>query len=141
MTEVAAAIWNSISETQDLQTEAAAIAFNLDPEQLIVMEDYWWKLEKEAGTPQKIAGSLITCVPPIAEKHAIQSYVSENPELQMAFPDIVSAQEAAYLMKMEWRLSDEEATTLETLLQSPEALGRWAKAAKWAQSKTPSQLN
>ena len=135
MTEVAAAIWNSISETQELQTEAAAIAFNLDPEQLIVMEDYWWKLEKEAGTPQKIAGHLITCLPLLEENHAIQSYVTENPELQMAFPDILSAQEAAYLMKMEWRLSDEEATTLETLLQSPEPLARWMRAAQWASER------
>lgn len=130
MTFLAAPIWNQIAQTQDLQTEAAKVAFRLTQNQIGRMENLWLKLETQAGTPPRVARCLLTCLPLLTESEAIQAYVSEHPELRNALPEINDPQEAVDLMTLDYRLNPEDQTNLLSRLTDPQmSLRRWLGAA------------
>jgi hypothetical protein len=129
MTALPAPLWNQIAATQELQTEAAKAAFLLDAEQLAEMENEWYRLETEAGTPRKVISSLMTALPLLSEMEAISNHLNRHPNLKSALPILTTPTEAASLMQTEWRLTDAEKTTLTTALSSPQSLQRWHKAA------------
>lgn len=125
MTNVAAPVWNQIAREQPLETEAAKLAFAMDQDQLAKLEDRWAAQERQAGTPENLVGRVITCLPLVVESFAIQQFVSQHPQFRDAFPEMNSPEEAASLMQLEWRLTDEERETLTKVLSSPEAVERW----------------
>ena len=129
MTALPAALWNQIAATQDLQTEAAKVAFQLDAEQLVEMENEWYRMETEAKTPRRIISSLMTALPLLSEADAISNHLTRHPNLKSALPSLKTPTEAASLMQAEWNLTDGEKKTLTMVLLSPQSLQRWHKAA------------
>lgn len=130
MTSLPAPIWNQIAATQALQTEAAKLAFAMDGTQIAEMEDEWYRLELEAGTPRRIVSSLMTCLPLLLENEAIANHLDRHPNLRSALPPISDVETAVTLMQAEWRLTAEEKATLTTALSSPEPLERWLTAVQ-----------
>ncbi len=96
------------------------------------MEDYWDRIERNAETRPAVARRLSTCLPLLAERDAIQDYLSEHPELRNALPEILDVEEAVLLMKLDWRLPEEECKELAAALSSPLSLERWKQAAEMA---------
>jgi hypothetical protein len=133
MTFLAATIWNQVAREQELQTEAAKVAFRLNPAQLAKLDDHWMKFEKAAKTPQAVARCLPMCLPLLLETEALSGFVSQHPELRNAIPEILDAKEAALLMGQEYRLTSDDQRTLTQLLQSPEPAQRWLRAAQAVQ--------
>ena len=133
MTFLAAPIWNQIASSQALETEPAKVAFRLNAEQLAKQDDLWMKAETAVGTPDKVARCLPVCLPLLAESQAIQSYLSQNPQLKGALPEILDAADAVDLMTADYHLSDQDQKSLESILSSPrKALARWLQVAHGA---------
>ena len=132
MTFLAAPVWNQIAREQTLETEAARLAFRLNAEQLARLDDHWMQLETQAGTPETVARCLPTCLPLLLEAQALGQFVSQHPTYRSALPEMLDAEEATFLMMEDYRLTSQEAATLEKALSSPEAPARWLRAAQLA---------
>jgi hypothetical protein len=133
MTFLAAPVWNQIAREQTLETEAARLAFRLNPEQLARMDDLWMQAETQAGTPETIARCLPTCLPLLLEAPALGQFVSQHPTFRSALPEMLDAQEATFLMTADYRLTPDEQATLTSILSSPQsAAARWLQAAQLA---------
>ena len=128
MTNLPAAVWNQIAETQELQTPAAKVAFRLNPDQLAKLDDLWANAERAARTPSRVVRCLPMCLPLLTESEAINQFVSQHPESRNALPEINSPEEAADLMEMEGHLTPGEKATLQRVLSSPETEDRWLAA-------------
>jgi hypothetical protein len=142
MNAIATPIWNQIAATQELRTQAAKVAFDLDEEAMQQMLDLWADLEQKAGTPMGLASSLQTFLPLLVENSAIQQFVSQNKDLATALPEVLTAKEATMLATMDHRLDPQEQSQLQALLAQPQAvLQRWEKAARIsAKSSMPLQV-
>lgn len=137
MTEIPAPLWNQIAATQQLQTEAGKLTLALDADQIAEVESEWYRAEIEAGTPRRIASSLMTALPLLSESAAIGQFLSLHPNLKSSLPTLNSAMEAAGLMQAEWNLTDAEKKTLTIALLSPRSLQRWHKAASKISAMSP----
>ena len=137
MTFLAAPIWSQIAREQELETQAARIAFRFDAEQLAEQDDEWMKAEKSAGTPGKVARCLPLCLPLLLETKAMQAFRDQHPNLSGAIPEILDAADAVNLMRAEYRLNDQDATTLGKILSSPQAAeARWHAVARRLQGRS-----
>jgi hypothetical protein len=133
MTQVAASIWNQIAESQNLLSPAAKISFQLNQEQIDLQNHCWGILLEDKEVPNKVALSVMTFLPLLAEHRAINQFVSQHPQLRNALPEVLSPQEAVELAKVDYRLTPTEQESLAKILSSPECLDDWLEAAEAAE--------
>lgn len=132
MTSVAASVWNQIAKTQELETEAAKVAFRLNQEQLGQMVIFWmFETEKHLTLP-KVVLCLPTFLPLLTESLAIGSFTSQHPNFRNALPEVLSADEAVQLAIADYRLTPQEQLSLRRALESPQSLKDWEMSARAA---------
>lgn len=136
MTSIAAAFWNQIAETHELQSEAAKVAFRLGPNQLVTMDNLWFAAEQKAGMTETAASCLTAFLPLLTESFAINQWVSEHPEMRGALPEILSPADACFYAEGDYRPTPDEMAELERALSDPAPhLALWLEAATQARKQ------
>ena len=69
---------------QSLETDAAKVAFRLNPVQLEKMGDLWMREEK--GLPRTVARCLPTCLPLLTEQEAPSQFMDQRPTYRSGLP-------------------------------------------------------
>jgi hypothetical protein len=113
-------LWAEIAYTQDLKSEWAKDLFNC-PEEFL--DD---RLKEEAdflrklGFSHKVIIAYHHVLPLVLENEAISKFISYKDDIALrhALPEIVDEHEAVHYMRLEYRLSDEDAQSLLFLLKS-----------------------
>ena len=120
MVQVPQEIWNEIAKTGMLQTDWAKKMFNLTEQEInLALEKEGNELES-LGYSNKVIISYLAVKPLLLEHRAISAYLTKTNQIQRlhpSLPEILSPQEAEYLMRMEYRLTKEESKELITLLK------------------------
>jgi hypothetical protein len=121
MYQVPAAVWNSIAETQRLETSWAKWIFPLptdDQEAAVASEEL--RLTTKAGSAM-LAMVYLTVAPLLWERRAIRKWKAENGE-NPGLPSIETVQEAVIVASKDRTLTADQQRTLSAMLSTPPSL-------------------
>jgi len=119
MYQVDQLIWNEIAETGLVQTPTFKRLFSttLDDRDQI-LEEQAKKMEK-SGVTSRVILSYQTVTSLLMENKAISAYLrmTDRYDLSAVFPEVLTVNEAVYLMIQEYMLSDDESSQLSAMLE------------------------
>lgn len=116
MLQIPTHIWNQIAQEKSLKSDWAKKVFPLDQDKMLQdQEEEGDKLE-EKGHSNKVILSFQHSRPLLLERQAIEDFMNRN-QMPDLTPTFQTPKEAVILMNEEYRLTEEDQTSLEILLE------------------------
>lgn len=117
MHNVATPIWNEIAPLAKHSSWKYLMALNQE-RQAEALEQIADALRAKKVDPLVIL-SYLEMAPMLQEQHAIRTYLQSHPQLRSAFPEILSANEAALMAQNDRWLKPSQTRALSKLLNEP----------------------
>lgn len=119
MNQVAAAVWNAIASSQELQNPSFKILMAMPQDEMTQALEEQANVLEQNGTPASVINAYQQMAPLLAENQAISAYINQtgNSDLRAAMPEVLNAPEAVAIASQERPLSRSEQATLLQMLQ------------------------